>query len=349
MKYIIILLIISCIFLVYLGRNDVISNFIPGIFGLSKNKTEQDYNNFIYFIDSFKKTDKNIFEKKDKINYVKFIPNTIDTKQRLILGQIIGKIIPILNNNGTYDFHFTNYNDIKIYFNNLRTRYNYKIDCSFFDKKRYSECRLLIDIFIVSKPDLRVIKLDKARESNLPYVYFPLGDFNEDQMIPLAIDVIPTGGIVLSEKSKEPLKGLDMLYLHINSITLINSTDVYNAYQCLNNVNNINKEINIEKQERPEKSVVRNKLKIKECKPKNMKQFPCIPVSDYWDAYGVYCDNRKPTEECFGKNWATEEYPLTPMSNPTITGLPRNTGPNYWLFDLTKGIPSFPHGSSNSG
>lgn len=339
MTYIIIILIVSSIFLIYICKNENISNFVSQYIYI--NNTTHYNNNFIYFIDSFKKTHKNIFEDTDNINYVKYIPNTLDTKQRLILNQIIGKIIPILNNNNTYDFHFTNYNDIKIYFNNLRSRYNYKIDCSFFNKKIYSEYRLLIDIFIISKPDLQVIKLDNARKSNLPYIYFPLGDFNEDQMISLPIDVIPTGGILLNNKSKKPLKGLDILYLHINSITLVNSTDIINSYKYLNNVNNIIKDINTHRQDRPEKSVIRNKLKIKEYKPNNIQQFPCIPVSDYWDSNGIYCDNNKITEKCYGKNWATNKYPLTPIYNPTITGLPRNTGYNYWLFDLTQGITSF--------
>ena len=67
----------------------------------------------------------------------------------------------------------------------------------------------------------------------------------------------------------------------------------------------------------------------------------CRQVADTWDAKGV----PDPVEcrsvaGCPGLQSSVQEYPYRPEFWPTLGTVPRNSGPNYWLFSLTRGDPA---------
>mgnify|MGYP003303441661 CR=1 FL=1 len=61
---------------------------------------------------------------------------------------------------------------------------------------------------------------------------------------------------------------------------------------------------------------------------------------------GIYEPKPEPSKLCPGVRWSTEDMPLQAQYWPTLATVPRNTGPNHWLFDLSRGIPDFPTGRS---
>jgi hypothetical protein len=89
----------------------------------------------------------------------------------------------------------------------------------------------------------------------------------------------------------------------------------------------------------------RNKWPRLWSQPRDRYAWPCTPVGHKWDNLGVSYPQAEPTATCPGIRWSTRQQPRTPLYWPTITGLPLNGGPNYWLFNLTRGITANqPHG-----
>ena len=80
--------------------------------------------------------------------------------------------------------------------------------------------------------------------------------------------------------------------------------------------------------------------------PLDVKQWPCQPASKIWNELGVPFNEMKYTKKCPGKRESTEQTELQGQYYPSIGPLPRNKGNNVWLFDRSRGIPSFPTGSS---
>lgn len=50
------------------------------------------------------------------------------------------------------------------------------------------------------------------------------------------------------------------------------------------------------------------------------KQWPCNPVSSDWDEYGILKNKKNEDKNCKGNNTSTQNWPLIPYDNPTITG-----------------------------
>ena len=77
------------------------------------------------------------------------------------------------------------------------------------------------------------------------------------------------------------------------------------------------------------------------------KGWPCAKPSQEWDTNGI--EKTQPSKEgrnCRGGyNYATKSRNIVPNQNPTVTGLSKDTKYS-WLFNLFRGIPSFPTGSS---
>lgn len=87
--------------------------------------------------------------------------------------------------------------------------------------------------------------------------------------------------------------------------------------------------------------------KVNELRSEGVEGWPCGKSSDEWDTYGI--QKNKPSQdklECRdGYNKATQSRNIVPQQNPTVIGLPKKTQYS-WLFNLFRGIPSFPTGSS---
>ena len=86
---------------------------------------------------------------------------------------------------------------------------------------------------------------------------------------------------------------------------------------------------------------------MNELRSEGVEGWPCGKSSDEWDTYGIL--KNKPSQdklECRdGYNKATQSRNIVPQQNPTVIGLPKKTQYS-WLFNLFRGIPSFPTGSS---
>lgn len=86
-----------------------------------------------------------------------------------------------------------------------------------------------------------------------------------------------------------------------------------------------------------EPSVERNKWPRLWSEPRDRFAWPCAQVGLNWNNFGVMEPQAKFTDKCIGNRWSTQQLPRTPNYWPTITGLPANAGPNYWLFDNLRG------------
>ena len=92
-------------------------------------------------------------------------------------------------------------------------------------------------------------------------------------------------------------------------------------------------------------AVWRNKWPRLWSEPRDRYAFPSVPVGYMWNNLGVRYPIPEPDKEHPGIRWSTKQAPRTPLYWPTITGLPINGGPNYWLFNQARGFQSnLPHG-----
>lgn len=76
------------------------------------------------------------------------------------------------------------------------------------------------------------------------------------------------------------------------------------------------------------------------------KAWPCGQVSSCWDTKGILI-NPPEKSDCTGRNTSTSKRNIVASFNPDHTVLPKDGLENGYLFDLAKGIPSFPTGISN--
>lgn len=93
----------------------------------------------------------------------------------------------------------------------------------------------------------------------------------------------------------------------------------------------------------------RNKWPRLWSEPRDRFAYPSVPVGHYWNNLGVRYPIPSPDGKHPGIRWSTQKIPRTPLYWPTITGLPISGGPNYWLFDPTRGFnANLPHGGPNA-
>jgi hypothetical protein len=91
-------------------------------------------------------------------------------------------------------------------------------------------------------------------------------------------------------------------------------------------------------------SVLRNKWPRLWSEPNNRYAWPSTPIIQKWNQLGIYVPQPEPSKKHPGIRWSTEQQPRTPNYWPTVTGLPVNAGPNYWLFNNTRGfVVTQPH------
>ena len=198
---------------------------------------------------------------------------------------------------------------------------------------------------------------------------YVIGTPSKDQLLQLPTQTINTGagGFALSNIGYDPIKVSPMLGIHVNSIKLFNSnlvlsyagsenmarlggttdnTNEFSAYKAKNftPIQDVAKEY--------------NKWPVLNDMPKKVGQWPCKTPSLNWGRDGVpICgktqkigddmkavdDNsdNKFSEKCNGMRSSVKDMPLQPQHWPTLGGLPRNSGENWWLFDGLSGVPAF--------
>jgi hypothetical protein len=86
-------------------------------------------------------------------------------------------------------------------------------------------------------------------------------------------------------------------------------------------------------------------LSIHECQ-ENVNNYPCRKLSDKWDCNGIKYSDCK-TKNCQGIKSHNKEIPIQPYQNPTLNRMETEGNEHDWMFNLARGISSFPHGSSN--
>ena len=95
-----------------------------------------------------------------------------------------------------------------------------------------------------------------------------------------------------------------------------------------------------------EPASIRNKWPTLKSQPKNLKAWPCTPMPEYWNMFGVY-PNVKPTKNCPGIRSSLTQQPLTASYDPSMFNNPRGDNSYDWLFRLSRSIPGMPFGSAN--
>jgi len=87
-------------------------------------------------------------------------------------------------------------------------------------------------------------------------------------------------------------------------------------------------------------------LSISEANMNKQSLYPCRIQSTEWDSDGVNY-TQEGSSNCIGIKSDNSPINIQPYQNPTVNRLETEENGYSWLFDLSKGISGFPHGSSN--
>lgn len=82
----------------------------------------------------------------------------------------------------------------------------------------------------------------------------------------------------------------------------------------------------------------RNKWPRLWSEPRDRFEYPSVPNGYKWNNLGILYPDFKQNCKHPGKRWSTQQTQRTPLYWPTVTGLPLNQGPNYWLFNQLRGF-----------
>ena len=269
--------------------------------------------------------------------------NTIPLKIRLEIDYIIKLIFEEINNEYNSRYYLIFIDNVKV-----KEDYNgnkqYIINCLLNNNKDYSGIRIKLDVILYVKKNMKKIL------SNLN-----IGIPSNDQLIPLPHDILVQERGVISTDTVNPIKPDEFNSLYLNSIKILNSNlivkeDTILNKKELNGVFNTSHEYSYIRNSRNnpyiEPSILRNKWPTLYNEPKDRKQYPCQVPSKTWNELGVPKNEINYTKACPGKRESTEQTELQGQSYPSLGQLPRNKGNNVWLFERSRGIPSFPTGTS---
>ena len=280
-------------------------------------------------------------ELKGRCKEHKYIPATTDENLTMDLDNI-SKLITSKINSETNNFRFikTEYDSIIEKVDEYGNKH-YKYDLFAFDVMNNYKIRFKVDVIQY------VIDIKKT---NKPHTDYKIGFPSKNQYIPLPTEVITTSCEVLDAKGVNFHVPPITKTLYINSIKVYNSTLVVNSgsdcfihrvggtmYTSLEN--HIVKSNNT-----PfiEPSKVRNKWPTLDTQPVNKGPWPSTQVPFVWNNKGVVNPMPKQGKACPGYTHALNVPELNAEYWPNNIRVPKNSGENDWLFDLSKGITSFP-------
>ena len=191
-----------------------------------------------------------------------------------------------------------------------------------------------------------------------PKPSYEIGYPQKEQLLPLPEGIISTGpgerisNIGINIDYIDPIK-----LLHINEVKIFNTNSVINVTDgselksplCGNiyyDVSKYSKGIDSSQVDYPNKdnpyiepSIKRNKWPVIESQPKNIKAWPCVESSKYWNINGIPLPS-KLNSHLMGLKDSTTQFPVTPVVSSALFVLPRWSGNNSWLFSLFRGDPS---------
>lgn len=305
---------------------------------------------------------------------------TIDVFQRMELDQVMQPILQkvMANANGAYRFKVIEYEGLTVYEDATGNK-NLIFNCYVYEMLQQFMIRLKVDVIKyvdIKKRDQEAGAGSCAEATTPEFPVFEIGMPSRDQLLPYPTQIINTGGgggaDVLSTKGYNPVKLVPVLGLHVNDMKQFNSNLVL-SYDGTNRVDNLGgttdntNEFNGYKSDNytpiQDKAVEYNKWPILDEMPKGEGQWPCQSESLDWGRDGVPieglkqkidCDmkathdnsDEKYYKSCKGTRSSAQHIPRRPNYWPTLGGLPRNSGENWWLFDRMSGVPSFISGST---
>jgi hypothetical protein len=306
------------------------------------------------------KTLKNISNTKYKsiktVSTCKYITCTTPLKVKLELENIINNILTRINVTTVFNFNLIEINNIEVFLDNSNNK-QYICDILVNDNKNYLSLRLKLDIIVKYIPSKHNNKVTCSDITTPPFKKYRIGTPSNDQLIPLPSDVIVTERSVSSTDSINKIEIDKVTGLQINYISVLNCDDVINGFiidkddeKKLGGVNDGKNEFsNLEMTDSNpfiEPAVIRNKWVTFNHQPNDYEAFPCQEAPKTWNILGVPPDDIKYTAKCQGKRESTEQTDLQGQTWPTLGTVPRRNGDNAWLFDLSRGITSFPTGRS---
>lgn len=211
------------------------------------------------------------------------------------------------------------------------------------------------------------------------FPYYVIGMPSRDQLLPLPTEIINTGGgggaDVLSDKGVNPVEISPILGIHVNSLEQFNSnlvlsyagaermaklggvTDNTNEFSGYND-KVVGGACGARVSGQQDKAEEYNKWPVLDDMPRGEGQWPCKSESLDWGRDGVPIEglrqkigdelkavhdnsDDKYNVSCPGTRSSAQHEPLQAQHWPTLGGLPRNSGENWWLFDRMEGVPAF--------
>ena len=276
----------------------------------------------------------NVFQKKDLNNIITIINNKItELSNYKFIAIECEDLMTFTDKNGVVAMKF----NIYMYEPNYQFMSRFKIDLIKYPKK------------VIDK------KINTCSSVTTPeFPTYEIGIASKDQLIPLPTEVTPSANDILSTKGVNPVIVPGIEYLYINSIELFNSDLVLSYYGAkkLANIKGISdgtiefsKYLSENYSPIQDCSYKRNKWITLNNMPKNQGQYPCMKPSLNWNIDGIPTPVVKPTKNCPGVRSSPFKWPLQGQYWRALTGTPVNSGPNYWLFDLGRGVPAFMTGT----
>ena len=317
-----------------------------------ENRSEFVYKKLNHLLESFR-TDN--YELNGSYSEHKYIPGTTPQIVNDELNRLSNYILIMLNKKSIFNFVKTSYGDIKILKDkDGNKQYIYELFVR--DIGHCFNLKLYVNIitYINENFFLKHTNEDSTAFEYKAFKHYPIGIPSLHQYIPTAMDVIPTRNEVLSNKSIDYPQLDDISVVYVNSIQVDNSTLVLHPRDKTNNLflgginDNVLENSNVCNDNTPyiESAAIRNKWPRLNSQPILQKAWPCTPESEKWDYLGVYEPPAKPTRLCPGVRSSTTQQPLTPNYWRTLATIPKNSGPNSWLFSKTNASGSVASSSS---
>lgn len=278
-----------------------------------------------------------------------FIQGTMDNRLQTEMDEITNLILRKINSITGFQFIKILNDTVTIYedcYGNKNFIYNVFVE----DPNEELNVRLYIDVikYIIKCPKKK--GPPTCTSLTLPGMKFEIGYPQPEQLIPLPTQIIYAGGgDIIGNKGINIKKIAPIRYLFINKIHIFNTSSVINVGdgKCVKPANCGNlmdttldsSEFNQPTTPFVEPACVRNKWPKLYDEPKNMKAWPCGTPSLYWDNKGIPTPSTC-NSQVAGLRSSTTQFPLAPTYNPTLPVIPRWSGPNAWLFNLTRGDPA---------
>jgi len=285
-----------------------------------------------------------------------FIQGTSSNRLKEEVNQVTKIILDRLNENTGYNFKSI-YLDTITVFEDKSGNKNFIYNVFVNDSNEEMDIRLYIDVikYIVKCPEksepitCTSVTTPGMSASGVENT-FEIGYPQPEQLIPLPSEVITTGGgpDLLSVKGINIHKIPPIKSIHINTVKIYNTNAVINSNnQCITQngeptCGNIkgtslsSSSFNQPTTPFVEPSCVRNKWPVISPIQTDMKAFPAGQASEYWNEKGVPMSTTCNTQET-GINGSTTDYPITAQYWANNFVVPKWSGPNNWLFSLTRG------------